>query len=72
MTAFWDKAQRNLVEVDQSFRGTYRLHQQGYELFIALMVEAVRMSETSVYFNETTRRSIPESCLLHARRRENL
>jgi hypothetical protein len=27
----------------------------------ALMMEDVRMSETSVYYNETTRRSIPES-----------
>jgi hypothetical protein len=30
---------------------------------IALIMEAVRTSETSVYFNETTRRYIPESCL---------
>jgi hypothetical protein len=29
--------------------------------FIALIMEAVRISETSVYFNETTRRYIPES-----------
>jgi hypothetical protein len=29
------------------------------------MIEAVRISETSAYFNETTRRYIPEGCLLH-------
>jgi hypothetical protein len=29
-------------------------------LFVALMMEAVRTSETSVYYNETTRPSIPE------------
>jgi hypothetical protein len=31
----------------------------------ALMMEAVRTSETSIYFNETTRRYIPEGCHLH-------
>jgi hypothetical protein len=31
---------------------------------IALMMEAVHTSETSVYFNETTRRYIPEGCHL--------
>jgi hypothetical protein len=29
-----------------------------------LMMEAVRASETSVYFNETTRRYILQGCLL--------
>jgi hypothetical protein len=29
---------------------------------IALMMEAVHTSETSVYFNETTRRYTPEGC----------
>jgi hypothetical protein len=33
-------------------------------LFIALMMEAVHTSETSVYFNETTRRYIPEGSYL--------
>jgi hypothetical protein len=37
-----------------------------------LMMEAVRTSETSVNFYETTRRNIPEGCHLHTRRRENL
>jgi len=36
------------------------------------MMEAVRTSETSVYYNETTRRYIPEGSNLHTRRRENL
>jgi hypothetical protein len=35
-------------------------------------ISVVRISETSVYFNETTRRYIPEGCLLYTRRRENL
>jgi hypothetical protein len=30
--------------------------------FIPLTMEAVRTSETSVYFTETTRRYIPEGC----------
>jgi hypothetical protein len=38
---------------------------------ITLMVEAVLTSETSVYFNEITRRYIQEGCH-HTRRRENL
>jgi hypothetical protein len=41
-------------------------------LFIALIIEAVHTSETSVYFNETTWRYVPEGCLLHTDRRENL
>jgi hypothetical protein len=35
-------------------------------------MEAVRISATSVYSNETTRRYIPESSNLHTRHRENL
>jgi hypothetical protein len=38
----------------------------------ALMMEAVRTSETSVCFNKTTRRYIPESCHLHSCRREKV
>jgi hypothetical protein len=33
-------------------------------LCLALMVEAIRISETSVYFHETTCRYIPDSCQL--------
>jgi hypothetical protein len=36
------------------------------------MLEAVRTSETSVNFNVTARRYIPEDSELHNRRRENL
>jgi hypothetical protein len=36
------------------------------------MMEAVRTSKTSVNFNVTTRRYIPEDCKLLTRRRENL
>jgi hypothetical protein len=39
---------------------------------IALMIEAVHTSETSVNFNVTTRRYIPEDSKLHTRRLENL
>jgi hypothetical protein len=37
-----------------------------------MVMEAVRTSETSVCFNDTTRRYIPEGCHFHTRRRENL
>jgi hypothetical protein len=39
---------------------------------ITLMTEAVRNSETSVFFEETTQRHIPEGCHLHTHRLENL
>jgi hypothetical protein len=39
---------------------------------VKLTVATVRTSETSVYFNESTRRYIPEGCHLHNRRSENL
>jgi hypothetical protein len=39
---------------------------------IALMMEAVRTSKTSVYSNDTTGRYINLSCHLHTRRRDNL
>jgi hypothetical protein len=41
-------------------------------MLIALTMEAVRTSETPVYFSETTRRYIPEGCHLHTRGRQNL
>jgi hypothetical protein len=49
--AFWDVAPCSL-EVDRRFTS-------------AMMMEAVRTSETSVYSNETTWRYIPEGCNLH-------
>jgi hypothetical protein len=39
---------------------------------ITVMMEAVCTSETSVHFNVSTRRYIPEDSKLHTRRRENL
>jgi hypothetical protein len=42
-----------------------------WDCIIALMMEAVRTSETSVYFNENKWRHIPQG-YLHTRRRENL
>jgi hypothetical protein len=39
---------------------------------IALMMEAVSTSETSVSIHQTTRRNIPENSHLHIRRCENL
>jgi hypothetical protein len=52
VTGFWDVVPCGLLEVDRHFRGE-----------IAMMM-AVRNFETSVYFCETTRRYIPESCHL--------
>jgi hypothetical protein len=37
-----------------------------------MIMEAVRTSETSMYFYQTTRRYIPEGCHLHIRRRVSL
>jgi hypothetical protein len=54
MTEFSDTATKILVEVDRRFRGTHCLHYQGY----FLMMEAVHISKTSVYF-ETPRCYIP-------------
>jgi hypothetical protein len=48
MTVFWDVAPCSLVEVYRCFRA------------IVLMMEAVNTSETSVYFNQTTRSNILE------------
>jgi hypothetical protein len=44
----------------------YEDHRQlwGYSAVIALMMEAVRIPKTSVYFNEITRRYIPQGCHL--------
>jgi hypothetical protein len=51
----------------------YCLHHQGGEwVSITLMMEAVRISKTLVYFNDTTGRYIPEGSDLHTRRRETL
>jgi hypothetical protein len=57
MAVFWVVATCSLVEVYKA---------------IALMMEAVITSETSVNFYQNTRRNNPEDGHLHTRRRENL
>jgi hypothetical protein len=64
--AFWDIAPCSLG-VDRRFSGAYCLHHQGDE-----WQDAVCTSETSVYFNETTRCYIPVGSNLHTCHRENL
>jgi hypothetical protein len=66
--AFWDVAPCSLIGVHRRLKGAYCLHHQDDEYYImmgttsiiALMIEAVRTSETSVYSYETTWRYIPE------------
>jgi hypothetical protein len=58
---FWDVVPCSHVEVDRLFGGA-----------IALMMEALHTSETSVNFNVTTRRYIAEDSKLRTRRRKNL
>jgi hypothetical protein len=51
----------------------YMLWEDGLDAaMIALMMEAVSTSETSVNIYQTTRRNIPEDSNLHTSRRENL
>jgi hypothetical protein len=69
MTAFSNIVSRSLVKADWRFRGAYYLYNQ---IDMALMVVAIHTSETSVYFNKTTRRYVPESFHLLTRRREYL
>jgi hypothetical protein len=56
MKIFWDIASCSLIEI-----GVSEVHNMSS---IAVMTEAVRTSETSVYFNKTSRRYIPEDCHL--------
>jgi hypothetical protein len=61
-TAICYVAPCSLVKVDRLLIGAYFIRE----------MEAVRTSETSVYFHETTRRYTPERYHLYTRRRENL
>jgi hypothetical protein len=56
MTAFWDTAPCNLVDVDRRFRGTFCLHHRPDD--------EVRTSGTSVYFSEATGRYIRKAVIL--------
>jgi hypothetical protein len=60
---FCDVAPCSHVEVDRRFRGAYCVHHQG-----DLMMEAVGPSETSINFNVTTWRYIPEDSTLYSHR----
>jgi hypothetical protein len=58
MKVFWDITPFNLIEIDRRFRGTDSI----IRTINVLMMEAVCTSETSVYFNETKRRSQKTYC----------
>jgi hypothetical protein len=58
--AVWDITPCSPVVVDRRFRGADCLHNQD-DVFITRLLEAVRTSETSVCYNETTRRNRPEN-----------
>jgi hypothetical protein len=58
MRVFWDIAPYSLARVDRRFRRAYIIR--------AMMMEAVRTSETSVYCSETIWRYIPEDSRLQS------
>jgi hypothetical protein len=58
--AFWHIALCSFVLVEQRFTRSYCFHHQGDDGGFALVMEAVRPSETSVYYNETALCYIPE------------
>jgi hypothetical protein len=60
MTVLWDVSLCSLVEIERCFGCSYRLHHQGDNSLIALMMKAVRISETSDCFCQTARRNVPE------------
>jgi hypothetical protein len=64
---FWDVAPCSHIEVYRRFGGASIIR-----AMTALLTEAVRTSETSVNFNVTTWRYIPEDTKLHTRRCEDL
>jgi hypothetical protein len=64
MTVFWDVAPCSLVETDD-------VSEVITASIIALMMEAVNTSETSVNFYHTSRINGPEDGHLHTRRREH-
>jgi hypothetical protein len=66
VAVFWVAVRCSLEEIYQRFRGACCLHHQG--LFIALVMEAAKTSETSVNY-QTVRRNNPEDSHLHTCRR---
>jgi hypothetical protein len=59
MIVFWDIAPCSPVVAD------HISEVRTASIFRAMMMEAVRKSETSVYYNETIRRNIPEDYHLY-------
>jgi hypothetical protein len=59
---FWDVSPLKLTDVSEMQNGS---------IIRAMLMEAVRTSETSVNFKVTTRSYIPEDSKLRTRRREN-
>jgi hypothetical protein len=68
--ASWDIAQCSLVEASRPFRGAYYLHYR-FDDGGRAMIEVVRTSETSFFF-ETTRLYIPRGSYFHTRCSKNL
>jgi hypothetical protein len=66
MIAFWDSVMQSYVS---EMHTASIIKTMG---LIAVMIEVVHVSETSDYFNETTRRDVPEGCHLHTPCRETL
>jgi hypothetical protein len=82
-SALCDVTPRSLLKINQSFGGACRLHLRGLLATCFMLVsclaysstlkmEARCFSETSVDFQRTTRRYIPEDRTLHNHRCENL
>jgi hypothetical protein len=67
MIVFCDVAPCSLVEMTD----VLKVRTASIIRAIALMMEAVRTSETSVNFYQTARRNIPQGSYLHTRRRDN-
>jgi hypothetical protein len=57
MAVFWGVAPCSLVEIDRRIRGVYYVHDHA---FISLMMEAISTCGTSLSFQHTARRHVPE------------